>query len=99
MTVAFTEEERLIGDAALNQQKKNFKNTLQFFNRFIGLNVDCVDQLKLEEQFITYKMIPLANKKIGFEVQNRGATEVLTPEQILAFYLKKVKTFFENSGI
>lgn len=99
MTVAFTDEERLIGDAALNQQKKNFKNTLQFFNRFIGLNVDCVDQLKEEEQFTTYKIVPLANKKLGFEVQNRGVTEVLTPEQVLAFYLKKVKTFFENSGV
>lgn len=41
--VAFTEEERLIGDAAYNQQKKNFKNTLQFFPRFMGLNADCID--------------------------------------------------------
>lgn len=99
MVVAYTEEERLIGDAAMNQQKKNFKNTLQFFNRFLGLNVDCVDQLKEEEKFITYKIVPLANKKIGFEVQNRGTTEIVTPEQVLAFYLKKVKTFFEGSGI
>jgi len=28
MVVAYTDEERLIGDAAMNQQKKNFKNTL-----------------------------------------------------------------------
>ena len=38
---AFTPEERLIGDPAVNQQKKNFKNTLQFFGRFLGLNSDC----------------------------------------------------------
>ncbi len=49
MIVAYTDEERLIGDAAMNQQKKNFKNTLQFFTRFIGLNSDCVEQLKKEE--------------------------------------------------
>jgi molecular chaperone DnaK (HSP70) len=73
MVVAFTDEERLIGDSALNQQKKNFKNTLQFFTRFLGLNTDCVDQLKEEEKYITYKLVPLENKKIGFEVTIRGA--------------------------
>ena len=38
----YTNEERVIGDAAGNQMKKNFKNTLQFFARFLGLNTDCV---------------------------------------------------------
>ena len=28
---AFTDAERLIGDSAVNQMKKNYKNTLQFF--------------------------------------------------------------------
>ena len=40
---AYTAEERLVGDAAINQMKKNFKNTLQFFARFLGLNQDCED--------------------------------------------------------
>lgn len=72
--VAYTDEERLIGDSAVNQQKKNFKNTLQFFPRFLGLNTDCVEQLKEEEKFTTYKIVPLENKKIGFEVTVRGTT-------------------------
>jgi molecular chaperone DnaK (HSP70) len=74
MIVAFTDEERLIGDAALNQQKKNFKNTLQFFTRFVGLNVDSVDQLREEEKFTTYKVLSLENKKVAFEVTLRGVT-------------------------
>jgi molecular chaperone DnaK (HSP70) len=99
MIVAYTDEERLIGDAAFNQQKKNFKNTLQFFTRFIGLNSDCIEQIKKEEPFITYKLVPLENKKIGFEVTIRGATQIVTPEQVLAYYFKKIKTFFETAGI
>jgi hypothetical protein len=47
---------------------------LQFYTRFLGLNVDCIDQLKEEEKYITYKIVPLENKKIGFEVQIRGTT-------------------------
>ena len=39
IVVAYTEGERLIGEAAMNQQMINFKNTLQFFTRYIGLNV------------------------------------------------------------
>lgn len=39
--VAYTAQERVIGDAANNQMKKNFKNTMQFFGRFMGLNQDC----------------------------------------------------------
>lgn len=72
MIVAYTDEERIIGDSAINQQKKNFKNTLQFYTRFLGLNTDCLDQIKEEEKFITYKLVPLENKKIGFEVVVRG---------------------------
>ena len=52
--------------------KKNFKNTMQFFARFMGLNQDCAEQLEEEKKFLTYKVINLDNKKIGFEVMLRG---------------------------
>lgn len=60
--------------------KKNFKNTLQFFARFLGLNQDCAAQIEEEKKFITSKMVGLDNKKIGFEVQCRGETFQLSPE-------------------
>lgn len=39
------------------------------------------------------------NKKIGFQVVCRGETHIFTPEQVTAFYLKKVKTYFEKAGM
>ena len=60
--------------------KKNFKNTLQFFARFLGLNQDCAAQVEEEKKFINTKMVGLDNKKIGFEVQCRGDTLTLSPE-------------------
>lgn len=39
----YSDQERIIGDAAVNQMKKNFKNTMQFFGRFMGLNQDCAE--------------------------------------------------------
>jgi molecular chaperone DnaK (HSP70) len=68
----FTEQERLVGDAAINQMKKNFKNTTQFFGRFLGLNTDCQEQLEEEKKFITYKVVNMENKKVGFELMVRG---------------------------
>jgi molecular chaperone DnaK (HSP70) len=76
----YTEQERLIGDAAVNQMKKNFKNTMQFFGRFMGLNQDCEEQIAEEKKFVTYKVVNLENKKIGFEVMFRGEKKVITPE-------------------
>ena len=63
------------------------------------MNSDCVDQIKEEEKYITYKIIPLENKKLGFEVQIKGQTVVISPEQVLAYYFKKIKTFYEISNI
>lgn len=60
--------------------KRNFKNTMQFFGRFMGLNSDCKEQLEEEKKFITYKVVDLENKKIGFEVLIRGEKKTFSPE-------------------
>lgn len=41
----------------------------------------------------------MENKKIGFEIELRGETHTFTPEQVMAYYLKKVKTYFEKAGL
>ena len=39
-TLAFTDGERLVGDSASTQMRRNFKNSLQYFTRFVGLTTD-----------------------------------------------------------
>jgi len=41
--VSFGENERLVGDSAVAQMGRNHKNTLPFFQRFLGLNADCAE--------------------------------------------------------
>ena len=65
----------------------------------MGLNTDCKTQLVEELRYVSNKLVHLENKKIAFEVQSRGEKKVLTPEQIMAFYLKKLKTYFEKAGM
>ena len=39
--VAYTDQERLIGESVRFQIKKNLKNTILFPTRFLGLNSEC----------------------------------------------------------
>jgi len=66
--VAYTETERIIGDAVRFQVKKNFKNTILFPTRLLGLNSNCKDQIEKEQRFMTNKIVPLDNLKLGLEV-------------------------------
>jgi molecular chaperone DnaK (HSP70) len=59
VVLAYTGSERVIGDAAKTQAKRNFKNTLSFPTRFLGLNMQCQAQLELEKRFTTFKVVPL----------------------------------------
>jgi hypothetical protein len=48
-------------------------------------------QLKEEKQHTENKLVPLENKKFGFEVTCRNTKMIQTPEQVLALYLGKLK--------
>ena len=65
----------------------------------MGLNQDCAEQIRKEKQFITYKVKDLDNKKIGFELTCRGEKHVFTPGQVMAFFLRRSKTFFEKANM
>jgi len=41
------------------QIKRNFKNSVMFPTRFLGLNAQCTAQLELEKRHITHNMVPM----------------------------------------
>ena len=92
--IAFGEHERLIGDSAVAQMRSNFKNTIQYVNRFIGLNSEWKEQIEEESKYISTKFSFTSDKKIVFSVINRGEVLELNPEQIYSAYLKKLKKLF-----
>jgi molecular chaperone DnaK (HSP70) len=74
--------------------KRNFKNTIMFFSRLMGLNWDCIEQIKEEQRYVTYNIVQMENKKIGVEFEHRGEMYTFTPEQMMASFLTKVHTYF-----
>lgn len=48
---------------------------------------------------MTNKIVALENKKFGFELVCRGTKLIQTPEQVLALFLGKLRTYFEKHGV
>lgn len=88
--VAFTDTERLVGDAAKNQASANPKNTIYDAKRLIGRKYsDKVIRGDLE--LWPFKVSPDKNDKPVIEVEYQGETHKFFAEQISAMVLGKMK--------
>ena len=54
--------------------------------------------MALEERLTTHKIITLDNNKLAFEVTSMGTQYQFSVEQVIAFYLRKMKRFYEKAG-
>lgn len=88
--VAFTESERLIGDAAKNQVAMNPTNTVFDAKRLIGRKFS--DQVVQEDmKHWPFKVIQKDGDKPYIQVQYLGETKTFAPEEISAMVLLKMK--------
>merc|ERR1711959_361636 len=87
--VAFTDTERLIGDAAKNQATVNPENTIFDVKRLIGRNFQD-KEVQYDKQRLPYKV---ANKggKPYVEVKVKGEAKTFSPEEVSAMILTKMK--------
>ncbi|CCD25232.1 Hsp70 family ATPase SSA3 NDAI_0E04150 [Naumovozyma dairenensis CBS 421] len=92
--VAFTDTERLIGDAAKNQAAINPSNTIFDAKRLIGRKLsehEVVEDIK----HFPFKVIEIAGKPV-IQVEYKGETKTFTPEEISSMVLSKMKETAEN---
>jgi len=88
--VAFTEEDRLIGDAAKGQAAANPKNTIFDAKRLIGRKFnDPIAQADMSHW--PFKTIEGPGGKPQFEVEWKGENHRFLPEEISAAVLTKMK--------
>jgi molecular chaperone DnaK (HSP70) len=97
--VAYTPEERLVGGAVNVQLKKNMNNSILAAPRFLGLNQACKEQIALEQRFTTNKFEPQADGKLRWKIKSAGVAAELTAEQIVGFFLSKLRSYYETAGI
>ena len=91
--VAFTPEERLIGDAAKNQAALNPKNTVFDAKRLIGRRFDD-ESVQSDMKTWPFKVIDVDGNPM-IEVEYLGETKTFSPQEISAMVLGKMKEIAE----
>ncbi|CAI4054646.1 hypothetical protein N7582_000123 [Saccharomyces uvarum] len=92
--VAFTDTERLIGDAAKNQAAINPHNTVFDAKRLIGRKFDD-PEVTTDAKHFPFKIISREGKPV-VQVEYKGETKTFTPEEISSMVLIKMKETAEN---
>jgi endoplasmic reticulum chaperone BiP len=92
--VAFTEEERLVGDAAKNQAAANPRNTIFDIKRLIGRKFS-EKEVQNDIKHFPYKVVAKDDKPV-VKVEFQGAEKTFTPEEVSAMVLGKMKEVAES---
>merc|ERR1719397_200767 len=92
--VAFTETERLVGDAAKHQAAANPRNTVYDAKRLIGRKYN--DRTVAADRKLWPFEIVNKDKKPHVKVEFKGETKLFAPEEISAFVLQKMKSTAES---
>merc|ERR1711865_634349 len=92
--VAFTEGERLVGDAAKNQATINPENTVFDVKRLIGRKYTD-KSVQADKKLVPYEIVS-DNGKPAIEVIVGGETQKFAPEEVSAMILGKMKTTAET---
>ncbi|RIA88208.1 heat shock protein 70 family [Glomus cerebriforme] len=92
--VAFTDEERLVGDAAKNQYSNNPRNTIFDAKRLIGRRFSD-KEVQQDIKHFPFKVIDKDGKPV-IQVTVKGEERIFTPEEISAMVLGKMKEIAES---
>jgi heat shock protein 5 len=93
--VAFTDDERLVGEAAKNQGSMNPKRTIYVVKRLIGRKFDD-KEVQRDVKWVPYDVVSKGGKPyVSVEMPGVGV-KTLSPEEVSAMILTKMKEIAEN---
>lgn len=93
--VAFTNEERLIGDSAKNQASMNPKNTIHDAKRLVGRNFND-EHVQADKKLWTFDVEDDGRNKPKISVDYKGERKSYYPEEISSMVLVKMKEIAET---
>ena len=92
--VAFTDEERLVGEAAKNQATINPTRTIYDVKRLIGRKY-ADKEVQHDKKFLPYLIVEKDTKPY-IRAEFQGETKSFAPEEISAMVLQKMRSIAEN---
>lgn len=91
--VAFTDEEKLVGEAAKNQASTNPLRTVYVVKRLVGRNFDD-KEVQRDMKYVPYKIVSKKGKPY-VRIETTAGEKQLSPEEISAMILVKMKEVAE----
>ena len=91
--VAFTDEEKLVGEAAKNQASANPVRTVYVVKRLIGRNFED-KEVQRDKKYVPYKIVSKSGKPY-ISVETPQGVKELSPEEVSAMILVKMKEVAE----
>ena len=91
--IGFKDGEKLVGQVAKRQAVTNPENTIYSAKRFIGRRFEEVQE---EIKRVPYKVVKKGNDDCGFEVVDGDGKKVVSPEEMGAAVLAKLKKVAED---
>lgn len=92
--VGFGPNERYLGETGQLKHKTNFRDTVTYITRFLGLGHDS-SLLPNEKKFITVATETSGGGRLAFRVNYRGESQIFIAEEIVAAFLNKLKSILE----
>ena len=92
-TVAFTDDEKLVGEAAKNQASLNPLRTVYVIKRLIGRNF-ADKEVQRDLKYLSYKIVDKAGKPY-VSIETTAGKKTLSPEEVSAMILVKMKEVAE----
>ena len=91
--VAFTDDEKLVGEAAKNQAAQNPLRTVYVVKRLVGRNFDD-KEVQRDIKYLSYKIVSKSGKPY-IKVETTHGEKTMSPEEISAMILVKMKEVAE----
>ena len=98
VVVSFGEKQRYIGEHGYSRLNTNFRNTISFPSRFLGLKPDYSD-MHSESKWLTNRLVTNDEGNLAHQVRFLGEDRQFTPEQIMAMVLTGLSDTLKNNGI
>lgn len=93
--VGFTDDERLVGEAAKNQAAVNPSRSIYVVKRLIGRDFND-KEVQRDKKHVSYNIVNKGGKPYIQTMVNGGETKTMSPEEISAMVLNKMKQIAEN---
>jgi len=94
--VGFSDDERLVGDAARNQMDVNYKNTIYAVKRLMGRQFSD-ETVQRDKKLLSYAVSADSHGRAAVQVDFKGQKRTFKPEEVSAMILQKMKEVAETA--